>query len=91
MKSNKFLKFVKELGLVDKDKDLTPEKIDVLFSKIVNQKTYNNENLMNSMRPGTSDKHQRKTIMDFEHFIGVNVEFALNSNNYSSSASRLEY
>jgi len=41
-------------------------------------------------RPGTSDKHQRKTIMDFEQFIGVNVEFALNSNNTSSFAFRLE-
>jgi len=82
---------VKELGLVDKDKDMTPEKIDVLFSKVVNQKILNNENLVHNMRSWTPDRHQRKTIMGFEQFIGVNVEFAMNTNNSSTSAARVEY
>jgi len=82
---------MKELGIMDIDKDMTPEKVDVLFSKVVNQKV-SPDSLVGSVRPHTSDsvKHQRKTTMDLDQFIGVNLEIAVNSVKGLAPASKLE-
>jgi len=91
MKSNKFMKFMKDLGVINLKFNnniyYTPEKVDVVFSELINRKI--DESLI-EINNNNNENKKNSRYVTLDQFIFINVEISNKFSNQSRKSDKLE-